>query len=218
MNQPLRVVALISGGGTNLQSIIDNCTSGAINAVVVAVISNRTGVYGLRRAEIAGIPNHTLDHRTFSSREAFDAALQILIDRYNPELVVQAGFMRILTAHFVDHYAGRMLNVHPSLLPELPGLDTHQRALDKGYRRHGASIHFVTPELDSGPLALQAVVDIKPDDTTDSLAARVLIEEHRIYPVAIDWFAAGRLRSDGQTAWLDDEPIHDALALDSRIV
>ncbi len=218
MNQPLRIAALISGGGTNLQSIIDNCTSGAINAVVVAVFSNRPGVYGSRRAEIAGIPNHTLDHRTYSSREAFDAALEKRIDRYNPGLVVQAGFMRILTADFVDHYAGRMLNVHPSLLPELPGLDTHQRALDKCCRRHGASIHFVTPELDSGPLVLQAAVDIKPDDTADTLSARVLIEEHRIYPVAIGWFAAGRLRSDGLTAWLDDEPIRDALALDRHFV
>jgi phosphoribosylglycinamide formyltransferase-1 len=218
MNQPLRIVALISGGGTNLQSIIDNCSSGAINADVVAVFSNRPGVYGLRRADIAGIPNHTLDHRTYSSRVAFDAALQKHIDRYSPELVVQAGFMRILTADLVDHYAGRMLNVHPSLLPDLPGLDTHQRALDKCYRRHGASIHFVTPELDSGPLVIQAAVDIKPDDTVESLSARVLIEEHRIYSMAIGWFAAGRLHSDGLTAWLDDEPIRDALVLGKHII
>lgn len=214
MNQPLRVVALISGGGTNLQSIIDSCVSGAIDAVVVAVISNRPDVYGLHRAETAGIPCHTLDHRKYHSREAFDAALRELIDCFNPDLVVQAGFMRILTANFVNHYAGHMLNVHPSLLPDLPGLDTHQRALDKGLRRHGASIHFVIPKLDSGPLVLQAAVDIKPGDTAKSLAARVLIEEHRIYPVAVGWFVGGRLRSDGQTAWLDGEPIHDALALD----
>lgn len=214
MNQTLRVVAIISGGGTNLQSIIDSCVSGAIDAVVVAVISNCPGVYGLHRAEAAGIPCYTLDHRKYNSREAFDTALRELIDCYHPDLVVQAGFMRILTANFVNHYAGHMLNVHPSLLPDLPGLDTHQRALDKGLRRHGASIHFVIPKLDSGPLVLQAAVDIKPGDTAKSLAARVLIEEHRIYPVAVGWFVGGRLRSDGQTAWLDGEPIHDALALD----
>ncbi len=213
MKRSLRIAVLISGGGSNLQSIIDNCSGGAIDAEVVAVISNCPGAYGLHRAEKAGIPCNTLDHRQFDTRDDFDAALQVLIDRYEPDLVVQAGFMRILTAKFVDHYAGRILNVHPSLLPDLPGLDTHQRALDKGYRHHGASIHFVTAELDSGPLVLQAKVDIKPDDTTESLAARVLLEEHRIYPKAIGWFAAGRLRSDGKTAWLDDRPIRDALAL-----
>jgi len=213
MKSPLRIVVVISGGGSNLQSIIDHCANGAIDAEVAAVISNSPGAYGLHRAEKAGIPGHTLDHRQFNSRDAFDAALRELIDRYDPDLLVQAGFMRIFTEKFVDHYAGRLLNVHPSLLPELPGLNTHQRALDSGHQHHGASIHFVTAELDSGPLVLQAEVDIEPDDTAESLAARVLLVEHRIYPRAIGWFAAGRLRSDGQTAWLDDEPIRDPLAL-----
>lgn len=217
MNQTLRVVAIISGGGTNLQSIIDSCASGAINAVVVAVISNRPGAYGLRRAERAAIPTHTLDHRAFQSRELFDAELRRLIDPYNPGLVALAGFMRLLTTNFVDHYGGRLLNIHPSLLPRLTGLNTHQRALDKGYARHGASIHFVTPKLDGGPLVLQAAVAVKPDDTAESLAARVLVEEHRIYPTAIGWFAEARLHSDGEMAWLDGKPIHDPLTLSAEI-
>jgi len=188
----LPVVVLISGGGTNLQAIID-AAQDDLPVDIRAVISNRPEAYGLQRAKKAGIPTAVLDHREFDSREAFDQALAALIDEYEPGLVLLAGFMRILTPGFVRHYHGRMFNIHPSLLPRFQGLNTHQRALDAAEKEHGASIHFVTEELDGGPVILQARVPVLPGDDAESLAARVLEKEHIIYPLAVRWFAEGRL-------------------------
>jgi phosphoribosylglycinamide formyltransferase-1 len=189
----IRTVVLISGSGSNLQALIDACANADYPAEVVAVISNRADVYGLTRAQNHGIPTEVLDHRRFDSREAFDAALQQLIDSYTPDLVVLAGFMRILTPEFVTHYLGRMFNIHPSLLPLYPGLHTHRRALEAGDASHGATVHFVTPELDGGPAVVQAAVPVEAGDTEEILAKRVLTKEHVIYPLAVRWFAEGKL-------------------------
>ncbi|NOY62386.1 MAG: phosphoribosylglycinamide formyltransferase [Gammaproteobacteria bacterium] len=201
----LPIVVLISGTGSNLQAIIDAQASGALNVDIRAVISNRPGVAGLERAERAGIPARVLDHTGFASREDFDKALMELIDGYRPSLVVLAGFMRILSDEFADHYARRMLNIHPSLLPEFRGLNTHQRALDAGRRRHGASVHFVTSELDGGPLIVQGVVTVADDDTAQTLAAKVQRCEHQIYPLAIGWFASGALVVNNDHLLIDGE-------------
>ena len=201
---------LISGSGSNLQALIDRTLDGSIPAEIAAVISNRADAYGLERAAVAGIATDVLNHREFSSREAFDTELQILIDSYKPDLVVLAGFMRILTAGFVDHYHGRLLNIHPSLLPNYPGLDTHRRAIEAGDTEAGATVHFVTGELDGGPPVLQAAVPVEAGDTPELLAKRVLTVEHRIYPQAVDWFARGRLQLRCDGAWLDGNklPLH----------
>jgi phosphoribosylglycinamide formyltransferase-1 len=188
----LSLVVLISGSGSNLQAIIDAAASG-LPIEIRAVISNRPEVLGLTRAEQAGITTGVLDHKAFPNRDAYERALIELIDGYQPGLVILAGFMRILTPAFVRHYAGRMFNIHPSLLPKFRGLHTHQRALDAGETLHGASVHFVTEELDGGPLIVQAQVPVLPDDDADRLAARVLTHEHQIYPLAIGWFAEQRL-------------------------
>nr|WP_189611422.1 phosphoribosylglycinamide formyltransferase [Saccharospirillum salsuginis] len=201
------IVVLISGSGSNLQTILDGCADGTLDARVTAVISNRPGVMGLQRAERAGVPALTLDHTLFEGRRAFDTALAELIDRHEPDLVVLAGFMRILTDEFVRHYQGRMLNIHPSLLPKYAGLHTHQRALDAGDTEAGATVHFVTPELDGGPPVAQMSVPIEADDDAASLAKRVLGQEHRLYPEVIRWFVNGRLTLRGDTAWLDDAPL-----------
>ena len=193
----LPLVVLISGSGSNLQAIIDAAHNG-LPVDIRAVISNRPGVNGLKRAEQAGIPIRVLDHKEFTEREKYDDALKSLIDNFQPELVILAGFMRILTSDFVRHYAGRLFNIHPSLLPKFRGLHTHQRALDAGEKLHGASVHFVTEELDGGPVIVQAQVSVLSDDDADRLAARVLEREHQIYPLAIDWFAAGRLSLNAQ--------------------
>ena len=198
-----RLVVLISGGGTNLQALIDSCQSRQIGCEIAAVISNRPGVYGLERASQAGVDTAVVDHTGFASREAFDQSLLATIENYSPDLVILAGFMRILTPGFVRHFEGRMLNIHPSLLPKFPGLDTHQRAIDDGESEHGATVHFVTEELDGGPPVLQAKVPVLPGDDADTLAARVLAQEHRIYPMAAAWFAAGRLQLLNGTVMLD---------------
>lgn len=205
--QSMPLVVLISGSGSNLQSIIDACTNGQIKAHIAVVISNKAGIYGLERARLAGISTVVLDHKQFSNREHFDTELQQLIDSYQPRLLVLAGFMRILTPAFVDHYLGRMLNIHPSLLPNLQGLNTHQRALDANLQQHGASVHFVTPELDGGPVINRAFVDIKAEDDADSLAKRVLLKEHQIYPEAIAWFATNRVCLKNGKAILDGKTI-----------
>lgn len=197
-----RVVVLISGSGSNLQAIIDSLGDGN-PAAVCAVISNRPDAYGLVRAQQAGIATRVLEHRNFADRQAFDAALIELIDEVGADLVVLAGFMRILSAGFVRHYQGRLLNIHPSLLPLYRGLDTHQRALDAGDKQHGCSVHFVTEELDGGPLVAQAVVPIEPGDDAGRLAQRVHQQEHRIYPLAVRWFAEGRLRLTADGVMLD---------------
>ncbi len=192
--RPLRVLVLISGSGSNLQALIDAQADAPYR--IVAVISNVADAFGLERARRAGIPAEVLSHRVYGDRAAYDQALGDLIDRYEPGLVVLAGFMRILTPDFVARYAGRMMNIHPSLLPKYRGLHTHQRALDAGESEHGASVHFVTDELDGGPVIVQARVLVQPGDDAQTLAVRVLTQEHRIYPSAVRWFAEGRLRLD----------------------
>ena len=199
------VVVLLSGTGSNLQALIDSCAIKDSPARIRAVISNRADAYGLQRAKDAGIDTRVLDHTAFEGREAFDAALIKIIDQFNPHLVVLAGFMRILSADFVRHYSGRLLNIHPSLLPKYKGLHTHQRALEAGDREHGCSVHFVTEELDGGPLVVQAVIPVESEDTPSSLAQRVHTQEHLIYPLAVRWFAEGRLSLNEQGALLDGQ-------------
>ena len=213
----LPIVVLISGSGSNLQAIIDAAERGGLPVEIRAVISNRPGVLGLARAKKAGIPAEVLDHTDFASREDYDRALMTLIDRFQPGLVVLAGFMRLLSDAFTDHYAGRMLNIHPSLLPAYKGLHTHRRVLEDGASVHGASVHFVTAELDGGPVIAQVRVPVHPGDSPERLAARVLEQEHRLYPEVIRWFAEGRLRlgEDGR-AWLDGEPLDEPVTLDDH--
>lgn len=200
-----RVVVLISGSGSNLQALIDGQQKDELSIEIVAVISNRPGVLGLSRAEQAGIPALVLDHKAFADRTAFDQALIALIDSFKPQLLVLAGFMRILTPEFTQHYLGRMLNIHPSLLPKYQGLHTHQRVLDAGDSEHGVTVHFVTAELDGGPAAIQARVAVQPNDDASSLAQRVQRQEHLIYPLAVKWFAEGRLAMRNGRAFLDNE-------------
>ncbi|MEB0205848.1 phosphoribosylglycinamide formyltransferase [Pseudomonas sp. CCC3.1] len=199
------VVVLLSGTGSNLQALIDSDDIKESPANIRAVISNRADAYGLQRAQDAGIDTRVLDHKAFEGREAFDAELIKIIDAFNPKLVVLAGFMRILSADFVRHYQGRLLNIHPSLLPKYKGLHTHQRALEAGDSEHGCSVHFVTEELDGGPLVVQAIIAVESDDSPHSLAQRVHAQEHRIYPLAVRWFAEGRLSLDEQGALLDGQ-------------
>ena len=205
MPQTCDVVVLLSGTGSNLQALIDSTRTGDSPVRIAAVISNRSDAYGLQRAKEAGIETRSLDHKAFEGREAFDSALVELIDTFNPKLVVLAGFMRILSADFVRHYEGRLLNIHPSLLPKYKGMHTHQRALDAGDSEHGCSVHFVTEELDGGPLVVQAVVPVESDDSAQTLAQRVHTQEHRIYPLAVRWFAEGRLILGDQGALLDGQ-------------
>jgi len=201
------VVVLLSGSGSNLQALIDSARAGDSPVRIRAVISNRADAYGLQRARDAGIDTAVLDHKLFDGREAFDQALIERIDAFSPQLVVLAGFMRILSGDFVRHYAGRLLNIHPSLLPKYKGLHTHQRALEAGDAEHGCSVHFVTEELDGGPLVVQAIIPVAPDDTPETLAHRVHGQEHQIYPLAVRWFAEGRLRLGEQGAVLDGQPL-----------
>jgi len=200
-----RIVVLISGSGSNLQAIMDGISQGDINGQIVAVISNRADAYGLQRAESAGISAHSLDHKLYPDRDSFDQALLKLIDQHQPDLLLLAGFMRILTADFVRHYQGRMMNIHPSLLPLYKGLNTHQRAIEAGDAEHGCTVHFVTEELDGGPLIIQARTPVQPDDDASALQQRVHQLEHRIYPVAVSWFCSHRLRLTDKSVWLDDE-------------
>jgi len=185
-----KIVILISGRGSNMEAILE----ARLPLKVAAVISNDAQAGGLATAQRHGVTTQVVDHRAYPDRKSFDAALAATIDAHAPDLVVLAGFMRILTAEFVDHYRHRMLNIHPSLLPAFTGLHTHRRALETGVKLHGCSVHFVTAELDHGPLVAQAAVPVLGGDTEDSLAARVLEQEHRLYPQAIAWFCAGRLQ------------------------
>ncbi len=202
-----RLAVLISGRGSNLQAIIDACASGELPAQIALVISNNPDAAGLQRAERAGIVAVCIDHREFGSREAFDEALVSELRAHAVDLVILAGFMRILTSVLIEPYLGRMLNIHPSLLPRYPGLNTHQRALDAGDSEAGATVHFVTEQLDGGPPVLQASVPILPRDTADSLADRVAVQEHAIYPLAARWLVQGRLVLEGQYATLDGTAI-----------
>jgi len=198
-----KIVVLISGRGSNLQSIINAISNKELPATIAAVISNKKGAEGLRHAEAAGLPVATVDGQKFDSRESFDNELIRVIDSYDPDLVVLAGFMRILGEKFVRHYSGRLINIHPALLPEFPGLNTHARALSSGATRHGASVHFVTPEVDAGPVIIQRAVPVLDSDTAETLAARVLEQEHQIYPLAIRWIAENRVHIEGDRVRID---------------
>lgn len=200
-----RLVILISGSGSNLQAFIDQCANGKLKAHIAAVISNKAEAYGLVRAEKAGINTHVIKHGDYANRESFDAALADLVDSYQADAVILAGFMRILTPVFVDRFHGRLLNIHPSLLPKYPGLNTHQRAIDAKDSHSGASIHFVTAELDGGPVILQAEQSIEAHDTADTLAAKVLQKEHIIYPMATQWLLTRRLKLHEDGAYLDEK-------------
>jgi phosphoribosylglycinamide formyltransferase-1 len=202
----LPAVVLISGSGSNLQALLDAAVAD-LPLDLRAVISNRADAYGLERAARACVPTRVLDHGRFPDRPAFEAALADLIDSFAPELVILAGFMRILTPAFVARYSGRMINIHPALLPAYPGLDTHRRVLDAGDGEHGASIHFVTAEVDGGPVFLQARVAVEPGDDPQTLAARVLAEEHRLYPTAVRWICDGRVQLRDGRVWLDGAPL-----------
>ncbi len=180
------IVILISGRGSNMISIVEAVNSGTLAVKVAAVISNRPNAAGLEYAQQAGIPTAIIDHKEFDSRESFDQALAKKIDIYSPNLVVLAGFMRILTTEFVEHFTDKLINIHPALLPKFKGLNTHQRAIDAGEKEHGASVHIVTPELDNGPVVMQAKVPVLADDTEETLSARVLEQEHKLYPAAIN--------------------------------
>jgi phosphoribosylglycinamide formyltransferase 1 len=203
----MRFAVLISGSGSNLQALIDACAAGRIQGELVGVVSNRADAFGLERAKAAGIATQVLSNQEFGDRESYDAALIQLLDGWQPDLLVMAGFMRILTPGFVQHFAGRMLNIHPSLLPKYQGVKTHARAIAAGDTVHGASVHFVTEELDGGPIVLQARVPIFPEDDVTELAARVLSQEHQIYPLVVNWFCQGRLRMEDGQAWLDGNPL-----------
>jgi len=206
------IVILVSGRGSNMEAIVRADIPGAR---IAAVISNRADAAGLAFAAHRGIKTVVVAHADYAERAEFDAALRAAIDAYAPDLVVLAGFMRVLGKEFVRHYAGRLLNIHPSLLPAFPGLHTHRRALEAGVRLHGASVHFVTPELDDGPIVIQAVVPVLPGDDEERLASRVLAEEHRIYPQAVRWFVEGRLNvaEDGRVEVAGARPAEFALHL-----
>lgn len=203
--KPTSIVILISGRGSNMEALLAAVARGELPVRVAAVISNRPDAKGLESAAAQGVPTAVVDHKAYAGRESFDAALAACIDGYAPDLVVLAGFMRILSEGFVRHYEGRLLNIHPSLLPSFPGLHTHQKALDMGVRIHGCTVHFVTPALDHGPVVVQAAVPVLDSDDEATLAARVLAQEHLVYPLAVRWFAEGRLRLDGGRVRLDAE-------------
>ena len=207
MSSVCRIVVLISGHGSNLQAIIDASHEKSFPAEVVAVVSNKPNAFGLQRAAKANISTRVVEHQPGTARESYDQELMQVIDSYQPDLIVLAGFMRILSNEFVEHYSQRMLNIHPSLLPKYKGLHTHQRVLDNGEKHHGASVHFVTPSLDDGPVILQSAIDVLPNDTAESLAERVHQVEHQIYPQAIRWFAESRLNIINNVVYLDNKPV-----------
>lgn len=210
-----RLAVLISGRGSNLQAVIEACAAGRINGRVECVISNRPEAPGLQFARRAGIPHTALDHREYADRAGFEQALRHALEACHPDLIILAGFMRILTPDFVNHFQGRMVNIHPSLLPKLRGLDTHARALATGQTTHGASIHFVTSELDGGPVILQSTVPVHENDTPEALAARVQAAEHRLYPAALGLICSGRIQAAGDRVLYDGRPLDEPLQLES---
>lgn len=207
MAKTCRLVILISGSGSNLQAFIDGIATAQLPATIACVISNRPAAPGLQRAQAAGIATEVIDHKLFASREDFDTELCQRVQSYRPDLIVLAGFMRILTPIFLRPFIGKLINIHPSLLPKYPGLNTHQRAIDNGDSEAGATVHFVTEELDGGAPILQARVSIQSGDSAEQLAARILPIEHRIYPLAAQWFAEGRLQLRDNHAFLDNTPL-----------
>lgn len=211
---PIRLAILISGRGSNMDALAGACASGALAARVAVVIADRGGAGGIDAARARGLETATLVHA--GDRGAFERELGAVLERYRPDAVALAGFMRVLSAEFVTHYLGRLFNIHPSLLPKYRGLDTHRRVLEAGDTVHGASVHFVTPELDAGPVVLQSQVAVLPADTEAALAARVLATEHVIYPRVLGWFADGRLRWRDNAAWLDGRRLTAPLVEDFR--
>lgn len=203
------IVVLVSGNGSNLQAIIDDCQLQKIPAQISAVVSNKSDAYGLERAKKANIPAIFIDHKAFATREAYDHALLTEITKFKPDLIVLAGFMRILTHEFVEHFQGKMLNIHPSLLPKYRGLHTHQRAIDAGDDEHGASVHFVTADLDDGPVILQSKVPIFKDQDPEELAQRVLVQERQMYPLVVKWFCQQRLVMLNNKAFLDGKELEE---------
>lgn len=201
------LVVLISGSGSNLQAIIDAIKSGQLEAEIKAVISNQVAARGLQRAAEADISTHVIDHKRYPSRELFDRAMMQVIDPLKPDLVILAGFMRILSNDFIQKYQHRLINIHPSLLPKYKGLNTHQQALENKDKKHGASVHYVSYELDSGPIVIQAEVPVLATDSVETLAERVLTEEHKIYPLAIKLHIEGRIRFAGNDLFFDGQPL-----------
>lgn len=206
-----KTAILISGSGTNLQAFIDRVADSALDVELAVVLSNKSNAFGLVRARDAGIPTCCIEHGRFADRDTFDRAMVAKLDEWQPDLIILAGFMRILSAAFVEHYAGKILNIHPALLPAYPGLDTHQRVLDAGDEWHGSTVHFVTEELDGGPLILQGRLPVGDCDSAETLRARVQSIEHQIYPEAAGWVGDGRVEFRNGKTWIDgvqaDEPI-----------
>lgn len=213
LRPPLKLVVLISGGGTNLQALIDAAATGELDIDIRSVISNRPSAYGLERARNAGISGQCIDHRQYADRTAFETSLAAAIDTNQPELVVLAGFMRILGDDFVNRYSSRMINLHPSLLPDFPGLNTYERALQSGVKQHGASIHFVTPELDGGPVISQITIPVLDDDSASDLQQRLAPLEHRLVVYTVDLFADRRLQCIDNRVIFDGEPLQQPLRL-----
>lgn len=216
MQHPLKIAVLISGNGSNLQAIIDYQQQHPDIYQIGLVISNKADAFGLQRAQKAGIPTRVINHQDYPDRVSFDRAMQHEIDAQGVQLVVLAGFMRILSAEFTEHYLGRMLNIHPSLLPKYPGLNTHQQAIDNGDAEHGLSVHFVTAELDGGPLILQARVTISPEDDAASLQHKVHQQEHLAYPLVVRWFAEDKLQLKNGQTWFEGQPLNRPLQLEER--
>lgn len=212
-----RIAVLISGSGSNLQAIIDAVTAGEIPGTIELVLSNRPGAGGLERARRASIPTAVIDHREYATREAYDTALAEHLSALNPDLIVLAGFMRILTDGLVRAFTGRLINIHPSLLPAYRGLHTHERALAAGETVHGCSVHFVIPALDAGPVIAQASVPIQPGDTPETLQDRVQTVEHQLYPQVVRWIAEGRVRMAGETVYMDGAPMTTPPRLDHEV-
>lgn len=206
-----RVAILISGGGTNLQAFIDAISQGTLTVEIAVVLSSRPDAYGLTRARDANIPTECVQNENYPDRAAFDEAMATTLERYKPDLLILAGFMRILTSVFVKRFEGRILNIHPALLPNFRGLNTHQRAIDAGEKWHGSTVHFVTEELDAGPMILQGRVPVLCDDTESLLSARVQALEHKIYPEAAALFASGRLEFRNGESWLDDSRLDEPI-------
>jgi len=207
--EPARIVVLVSGSGSNMQVIAEACAKNEIDGDITAVISNRPDVMGLQRAKELGIATDVVDHTQFPTREEFDANLIRAIDEHTPDLIVLAGFMRILTSDFVRRYKGKMLNIHPSLLPKYKGLNTHQRALDAGDKEAGVTVHFVSEDLDGGANIIQAIVPVLDDDDEGTLRSRVQTQEHVIYPIAVKWFVEGRISLNKGDAYFDGQPLPD---------
>jgi phosphoribosylglycinamide formyltransferase-1 len=205
--EPARIVVLVSGSGSNMQAIAQACVKNEIDGDIIAVISNRPGAMGIQRAKEFKFETDVVDHTEFSTREEFDVHLMRAIDEHTPDLVVLAGFMRILTPDFVRRYKGRLLNIHPSLLPKYKGLNTHQRALDAGDKEHGVTVHFVSEDLDGGANIIQAIVPVLDDDDEGTLRSRVQIQEHVIYPIAVKWFVEGRISIKKGDAYFDGKEL-----------